>query len=147
MMVRKCAVLIALLVAVAMLPMPVGAAGLKRPAFCSSDPIYMVDGQKVSVLIELAPLELASGITPDSPVVVHLEAPRGTDPVLWRATGSFPEVATASERGNPHKIKVSVTVPKSAGNFELMIITIVSGERFLQREFRTRNAQVQFDWD
>jgi len=86
------------------------------PAFaswhwCSSDPVFEINGETVAVIIELAPYEVKDQITEENPVQVTLTVPNGVEAELESLGGDFPEEVTIIHRGNGTKIKVHVDAP------------------------------------
>jgi len=138
---RALSVTLVLVVLLSALAFPVSA----RLEFCSTDPIYNVDGREVSVVIDLAPYELKDQITWDNPVVTVLSAPRGTNPYVVSVTGDFPEVALARE-WKPRVVGIAVRVPRLE-DFQMMRVTVyVDGQMVRQVQTGHRFAFVAVPW-
>jgi len=134
---RKLTVVLSVLVLLALFAVPVQA-GVR---FCSSDPIFNVDGKTVSVIIDLAPHTLSHVITPHDPVHVVLLAPAGTHPRVVSTEGEFPEVAEAFERRDQRsQMLIGVAVPAVEGFEALRVSVYVDGELVRQKQVNERYA-------
>lgn len=113
--------------------------------YCSSDPIFEVDGRQVNVVVELAPYEIKGSITSDNPVRTVLTAPEDTDPRLVEVKGDFAEAVEVRETDR-NKIRIDVEVPQVPGLEHLRVTVYVDGQ--LERVVSTgaNSAHVTLPW-
>lgn len=122
-------------------------AGVARVAFCSADPIYLVDGHEVAVLVELSPPDIAERISSSDPVKVVLEHPKGTSAEVVWVGGDFPEQAEIKEGKKDNKASVKVSVPDVSGFERLRVTVFKDGEQVAQKETPKRQLKLSFKWD
>jgi hypothetical protein len=85
-----------------------GSTALAGWLFDSSCPVFEINGEEISVIVELAPLGIAEQITQENPVQVTLIVPEGVEAELKEVSGDFPEEVTIIQMGKRSKIWVHV---------------------------------------
>ena len=98
--------------------------------WCSSDPVFEINGETVEVIIDLAPYEIKDQITDENPVRVTLTVPNGVEAELKSVSGDFPEEVTIIQRGEGSKMKMDVDVP-NLPDLERVRVTVVSEGQIL----------------
>ena len=147
-MIRRLYVASVFLVVMAVLALPVGA-GIR---FCAADPIFVVGGELVDVLVEIAaPPELLARITEIDPVKVLLLSPEGTDPWVKEIYGDFTEVAYCREHDRGDFVAVAVKVPERVARHPQYLLRVTVrregySDPVAQIETDGAVARLRFDW-
>ncbi len=113
--------------------------------FCSTDPIFQVDGQTVRVVVNLAPGSLLFADW-EEPVEVTLTAPEGTHPRVLATTGPIPEVAFVEEEGD-QEVVIEVEVPDVEGYQFMEVHVFVNGQEVATASTSEREVTVSFPWN
>jgi len=90
--------------------------------WCSTDPIFLVNGEIVEVLTEFSPADVASQITEDNPAYVRLRVPRYAEAQLRSVSGDFPEVVEIVKRGFLPLMRITVRSPQLEGADAMRVI-------------------------
>jgi hypothetical protein len=98
--------------------------------WCSSDPVFRINGEKVSVQADLAPANVKDLISEDNPVVLVIRVPNGTDADLVRMSGDYPEEVEIQYGGAPGYFDVFVRAPHLDA-LEGMRVTVKLGGKVL----------------
>jgi len=122
-----------------------GSTALAAWLFCSSDPVFEINGEERNVIIELAPPEIKTQITEENPVKVTLIVPEGVEAELKELSGDLPVEVTIIQEGNGSKIRVDVDVP-NLPDLERMRVTVEDeeGEILAQVENGGPHVTVKF---
>lgn len=120
---------------------PQAYAGLE---FCSTDPIFKVDGKTVRVVVNIAPGSLLHATWPE-PIEVKLTAPKGTHPRVVATPGPLPVTASAKEKGK-HAVKVKVEIPEVEGYQGMEVRVFVGGEQVAYGTTTDDELEVTFGW-
>lgn len=133
-------ILVSLALVAIVLPTP-SYAGLE---FCSTDPIFKVDGKTVRVLVNLAPASLRQADWPE-PIEVELTAPEGTNPRVVATPGPLPVKASAEEEDQGY-VKVEIEVPEVDGYQEMQVVVVVNGRQVASGTTTDREIELTFPW-
>jgi len=144
-MMHKLSVLLVVVVVFAIFAGPAAAGPESRPAFCSSDPIFDMDGHTVNVVVELAPYQIKYQITAHKPVGTVLTHPKKLVARLICVGGDFPEEVKIKESGGD-EAAVSVRVPKLDGFEALRVTVYIDGVLVAQDETTHPHLFLSFDW-
>jgi hypothetical protein len=145
-MIHRLAVLLVSVAMIVLCAAPVAADTMGRPAFCSSDPIFDVDGHAVNVVVELSPYKVKDQITENRPVRTVLAHPEGTAARLVWVGGDFPEVARTREGSRENEAGVSVQVPHVKGLEAVRVTVYIDGALVAQVETSQPHAALSFAW-
>ncbi|RMD67090.1 hypothetical protein D6833_00685 [Candidatus Parcubacteria bacterium] len=116
-----------------------------RWEFCPTDPVFNVGGKTVSVVVNLAPADLANANWPRA-VKVSLKAPKGTDPYVVDINSPVPMEARAGEWGKD-KVEIKVNVPKVDGFQGMQVQVFVGDEEVASLTTGKRKARLSFEWE
>jgi hypothetical protein len=94
--------------------------------WCSSDPVFQVNGKELNVLVELAPAEVKSELSTDNPVKVVLQVPAESDASLVGFAGEFAEDVEIREGSNPGSFQVWLKAPHLR-DLDRIRVTVTSG--------------------
>lgn len=112
--------------------------------WCSTDPVFEINGEEVNVIIELAPFEIKDQITDENPVAVTLTVPNGVEAELVSSSGDFPKEVTIIQKGKASKIRVGVDVP-NLPDLERVRVTVENkGEILASQENGGPHVTVNF---